>query len=263
MVRRPLGNHHHGPETLLVTSDTTQQTDAVAAQTESLRHAITRARFVLFDFDGPICRLFAGHSAERVAKDLVEWLERQGMRGLLTSEEREHPDPLAVLHAVDRRRPRSDLVTELEARFTQQELKAVPTAWPTAYADPLIRTWSAVGARLAVTTNNSPLTASRYLAGRGLTECFTPNIYGRTKDLTHLKPDPHCLNQALNALGAAPSAALMIGDAPSDFYAAERAGVPFLGYARHEDKEKLLRDAGAEHVVASLETVLRVLLGQH
>ncbi|MFD4563511.1 HAD family hydrolase [Streptomyces sp. NPDC058467] len=269
MVRRPLGNHHHGPDTLLVTSDTaqTEQTDAVATEpvateTEKLREVITRARFVLFDFDGPMCRLFAGHSAEDVAKDLVEWLERQGLRGLLTEEERVHPDPHAVLRMVDRRHPRSDLVVELEERLTQHELKAVASAMPTAWADPLIRTWTAVGARLAVATNNSPLVVSRYLDSRGLAGCFTPNIYGRTRDLRHLKPHPYCLNRALTALGAAPSSALMIGDTPSDLYAAQRAGVPFLGYARNEDKATLLRRAGAEDVVGSLEPVLRVLRGQ-
>ena len=244
-----------------MTSDTTQ-TEQVTAETANLREVIKRARFVLFDFDGPICRLFAGHSAEDVAKDLVEWLERQGLMGLLTEEERVHPDPMAVLYAVNRRRQHSDLVVELEERLTQQELKAVNSAWPTEFADPLIRTWSAVGARLAIATNNSPRTATRYLESRGLAGCFAPNIYGRTQDLDHLKPDPHCLNRALNALGAAPRSALMIGDAPSDYLAAEQAGVPFLGYARNGYKEKLLRDAGAEDVVGSLEPVLRVLRDQ-
>jgi len=234
----------------------------VATETENLRQVIDRARFVLFDFDGPICRLFAGHSAEDVAKDLVAWLEAQGLRGLLSEEERGHPDPMAVLYAVNRRHPQSDLVAELEERLTQQELKAVPSAWPTPYADPLIRTWTAVGARLAIATNNSPRTAASYLASRALAECFAPNIYGRTQDLHHLKPDPHCLNRALNALGAAPSAALMIGDAPTDCVAARQAGVPFLGYARNGYKEKLLRDAGAEVVVGSLEPLLQTLRGQ-
>ncbi|WP_307538103.1 HAD family hydrolase [Streptomyces sp. V3I8] len=237
----------------------TKQTGPVATETENLRAVIERARFVLFDFDGPICRLFAGHSAQDVAKDLVEWLERQGLRELLTAQERVHPDPMAVLYAVNRRHPHSDLVVELEDRLTQQELKAAPSAWPTEFADPLIRTWSAVGARLAVATNNSPRTAATYLESRGLSGCFAPNIYGRTQDLDHLKPHPHCLNRALNALGAAPRSALMIGDAPSDYLAAESAGVPFLGYARNERKEKLLRDAGARYVVASLEPVLGVL----
>ncbi|MEU0115031.1 HAD family hydrolase [Streptomyces bobili] len=260
MVRCPLGNHHDGPDTLLVTSDITQA-DQAASRTEredaeELRRRIRRARVVLWDFDGPICRLFAGHSAERVADGLVEWLEGRGLRGLLTEAERESPDPHVVLHAVDRRHPGSDLVAELEERLTQEEVRAAASAMPTAWADPLIRTWTAVGGRLAITTNNSPRVVTEYLDSRGLASCFAPHVYGRTQDLHLLKPHPHCLNRALTAMGSAPGGALMIGDAPSDYRAAREAGVPFLGYARNSHKEKLLRDAGATTVVASLEVVL-------
>lgn len=226
---------------------------------ESLPEVIRRARVVLWDFDGPICRLFAGHSAERVAGELVDWLEGRGLHGLLSAAERESLDPHVVLRAVDRRHPDSDLVAELEERLTQEELRAATSAMPTAWADPLIRTWTAVGSRLAITTNNSPRVVRAYLDDRGLTACFAPHIYGRTQDLRRLKPDPHCLNRALSAMGAAPTAALMIGDAPSDLAAARQAGVPFLGYARNERKAKPLLDAGAAHVVTSLEPLLRAL----
>jgi phosphoglycolate phosphatase-like HAD superfamily hydrolase len=53
----------------------------------------------------------------------------------------------------------------------------------------------------------------------------------------------------------------MIGDTPSDFLAAREAGVPFLGYARNERKEKALREAGAGMMVGSLELVLQTLRG--
>lgn len=245
-----------------MTSDATQ-TGAVPFETENdpnrLTHLISRARVVLWDFDGPICRLFAGHSAERVAGDLVSWLEGRGMHGLLSDTERESLDPQVVLRAVDRRHPGSDLVAALEERLTQEELRAASSAWPTAYADPLIRTWTAVGTRLAITTNNSPRVVREYLASRGLVDCFAPHLYGRTQELHHLKPDPHCLNRALSAMGAAPADALMIGDAPSDLQAAERAGVPFLGYARNDRKAKFLLEAGAEWVVGSMETLLKLL----
>lgn len=248
-----------------MTSDTAQ-TERVASDTEKetveLRELIARARVVLWDFDGPICRLFAGHSAEQVAEGLVEWLEGRGLHGLLTEAERESLDPHVVLRAVDRRRPGSDLVAELEERLTEEELKAASSAMPTAWADPLIRTWAAVGSRLAITTNNSPRVVGKYLASRGLTSCFTPHVYGRTDDLHLLKPDPHCLNRALCAIGSAPAAALMIGDTPSDFLAAQEAGVAFLGYARNEHKEKLLKGAGASVVVLSLEPVLQVVKAQ-
>ncbi|MFJ6555870.1 HAD family hydrolase [Streptomyces luteogriseus] len=243
----------------------TKQTGAahIAAENDPnrLRHLIRRARVVLWDFDGPICRLFAGHSAERVSGDLVSWLEGRGLHGLLTETERESLDPQVVLRAVDRRHPGSDLVAELEERLTQEELRAASSAMPTPYADPLIRTWTAVGSRLAITTNNAPRVVRTYLAGRGLADCFAPHIYGRTQELHHLKPDPHCLNRALRAMGTAPGEALMIGDAPTDHRAAERAGVPFLGYARNDRKAKLLLEAGAETVVGSLETLLRLLRG--
>ncbi|MDX2594234.1 MULTISPECIES: HAD family hydrolase [Streptomyces] len=245
-----------------MTSETTTQTEETTNESEKLRELIRSARVVLWDFDGPICRLFARHKAELVAAELVEWLAGRGLHGLLSDRERASLDPHVVLRAVDRRHPGSDLVTELEERLTQEELRAAISALPTAYADPLIRTWTAVGSRLAITTNNSPRVVRSYLDGRGLTACFAPHIYGRTADLHLLKPDPHCLNRALNAMGAAPGAALMIGDSLSDLDAADRAGVPFLGYARNEEKGKLLREAGAEHVVASLEPVLRGLRGR-
>ncbi|MEU2550608.1 HAD family hydrolase [Streptomyces sp. NPDC013313] len=237
-------------------------TEETEGETEELRNLIRRARVVLWDFDGPICRLFAGHSAERVATDLARWLEGRGLHGLLTQEERESLDPHVVLRAVDRRHPGSGLVGELEERLTQEELRATGSAMPTAYADPLIRTWTAVGSRLAITTNNSPRVVREYLAGRGLVGCFAPHIYGRSEDLQHLKPDPHCLNRALEAMDAAPGTALMIGDTPSDLYAANSAGVPFLGYARNERKEKLLQEAGAAHTVRSLRPVLRQVRAQ-
>ncbi len=237
-------------------------TPAAENETAELRELIARARVVLWDFDGPMCRLFAGHSAKSVAAGLVEWLEGRGLRSLLTESERETLDPQVVLRAVDRRHPGSDLVAELEERLTQEELRAAKLAMPTAYADPLIRTWTAVGARLAITTNNSARVVGTYLESRGLTSCFAPHLYGRTQNLHHLKPHPHCLNRALNAMGSAPGDALMIGDADTDFQAAQEAGVPFLGYARNEQKEKLLRGAGARTVVNSLEPVLRAVRRQ-
>jgi hypothetical protein len=61
--------------------------------TENLQELITRARCVLLDFDGPVCRLFAGHSATRVTRALVALLAERGALGLLTEEERWSSDP--------------------------------------------------------------------------------------------------------------------------------------------------------------------------
>lgn len=197
--------------------------------TPELTELIAPARVVVWDFDGPICRLFAGHEAKRAAAGPRARLERQG------------------------RSP------ELEELLTQEELRAVSSAMPTAYADPLIRTWTALGARMAVATDISPRAVRAYLDSRGLSSCFGPRVYGRTQDLRRLDPDPPALDRVLDAMGAVPAQALVIGDAPACLRAARAAGVPFLGYVRDPDGRRLLRQAGASTVVGSLEPVLSAL----
>ena len=227
--------------------------------TPELTELIAQARVVVWDFDGPICRLFTVREAERVAAELVARLARQGLVPPLTDTERATPDPQLVLRAVARRHPGDELIAELEEHLTQEELRAVSSAFPTPFADPLIRTWTALGARMAIATDNSPRAVTAYLAGRGVGECFAPHIYGRTQDFHRLKPDPHGLGRALHATGAAPDTVLALGGSPGDVDAARAAGVPFLGYARDERKAGQLREAGAPVVVRSLESVLLAL----
>ncbi|MFJ9804110.1 HAD family hydrolase [Streptomyces wuyuanensis] len=226
---------------------------------ETIEDLINGADHVLFDFDGPICRLFARHPATGVAESLVGWLDRHGGEVRLTDEQRAAEDPHDVLRAVARLHPGSDVVEGLERELTRQELLATRSAWPTAWADPLIRTWSAVADGLAVATNNSPRAAEEYLTGRGLRDCFARHVHGRAPDLGLLKPDPDCVLRALDSLGATPASALMIGDTPSDLFAARAAGVNFLGYAEDARRAERLRAAGATVVVDSLEPVLAIV----
>ncbi|MBO1337490.1 HAD family hydrolase [Streptomyces sp. VRA16 Mangrove soil] len=231
----------------------------VTYERTELRDVIRRATFVLFDFDGPICRLFPGDSARDIGREQLLWLESKGRLDVLTRTEQRRLDPHAALAKVGGLPQHGALARQMEKRLAEDELQAVHSAFPTPYADPVIRTWQAVGARLAVATNNSPEAVRRYLAGRGLSGCFEPHIYGRTQELELLKPDPHCLNRALRGLEADASDALMVGDTVSDFTAARAAGVPFLGYARGSAEAADLTAAGARHVVGSLEEVLAIL----
>ncbi len=230
-------------------------------EAKELRELVARTRHVLFDFDGPICRLFAGYPAKDIARAQVEWLDSSGRGAVLTEEERFSPDPHGTLSALAERHPGTDLVAELEERLTWHELRAAKKARPTPYADPLIRTWVAVGARLAIVTNNSARTVTAYLRDRGVFSCFHPHVYGRTQDLSVLKPHPKTLILALTAMGAAPEASLMIGDTPSDHLAARAAGVDFLGYARNEASELRMLEAGVprESIIGSLEPLLHAV----
>ncbi|MFF4271199.1 HAD family hydrolase [Streptomyces sp. NPDC001536] len=243
----------------------TGQTDVVTDPIESLREQVARTRHVLFDFDGPICQLFAGYSAADIAEAQVKWLEVQGRDGLLTEQERFSRDPHGVLGTFAARYSGSDLVIGLEAHLTREELRAAKDAYPTPHVDVLIQTWVAVGARLAIVTNNSARTVADYLGRRKLLSCFAPHIYGRVADeLHHLKPHPATLYRALRAMGAAPASSLMIGDSDSDFLAARAAGVRFLGYARKPGKRQALLDAGVrpENILDSLEPLLTAVRAQ-
>ncbi|MFG2732485.1 HAD family hydrolase [Streptomyces canus] len=137
-------------------------------------------------------------------------------------------------------------------------MDAVPKAMPTPYADPLIRTWASFGVEFAITTNNAAVTAAAYFEGRGLADCF-PYVYGRTPNLDLMKPNPYCLEEAIKAMGAVPSATLMIGNAATDLEAARQAGVSFLGYARNAHIGQRLEEAGAEFIVDSMQQVLNAL----
>lgn len=227
-----------------------------------LRELFDSATCVLFDFDGPVCRLFAGYPAENVAADLLKRLRQQGREGLLSPREAASGDPHAVLRALARINPRSPYLKGLEAALTEHELRAAEAAEATPYADELIRALEAREYGLAVTTNNSASVVRRYLTPRGLVDCFGPHIHGRTQDLLRLKPDPDCLQRALDSTGVPASRALMIGDTPADWEAARKAGVAFVGYARNAEKRNALLEAGADEsaVVASLGPVLDVVV---
>jgi HAD superfamily hydrolase (TIGR01509 family) len=222
-----------------------------------LHELLGSAKCVLFDFDGPVCRLFAGRPAVAVADRLRGWLVGIGEEGLLSPRARTTGNPLEIVGHVARTAPGSPVSEALEERLTKEEKEAAVTAEATPHADALIQTLVEAGLNVAVTTNNSPRTVRSYLARRQLDACFGAHIYGRGKDAARLKPDPYCLEQALNALDMAADAAIMIGDAVADLRAARSAGVPFVGYATGPGKAIALRQAGADAVLMDLYPMLR------
>ncbi|MFE5890800.1 HAD family hydrolase [Streptomyces sp. NPDC002285] len=222
-------------------------------ESDLLRDAAERivsGRCVLFDFDGPLCRLFPGTSSAPLADDLRKIVARRGALALLPPAALTSIDPQVVLRAVDVVRPGDDLVAELDACLVQGEKHAARTAPPTEGADDLVRRLAKEGVRIAVTTNNSPEAVAVYLRRTGLDEYFEGRIHGRTEDPKRLKPHPDCLHRALVAFGVDAGDALMFGDTVTDLAAARAAGVTFVGFAPDggdgagEREAKALRAAG-------------------
>lgn len=222
------------------------------ADATDVRDLLTATRCVLFDFDGPICRLFPRGASASLADELRTLVAKFGAEDLLTAGERGAIDPHVVLRAVHRARRERDvaeLLDLMEESLTAGEVDAARRAWPTPYADVLIEGLAERHVRLAVVTNNAPEAARCHLELRGLRGRFAA-VHGRT-DPGLMKPEPHVVLRALDSLGCAPEDAVMIGDTGADVRAAERAGVRFIGYGRNARKVKGLRDAGACEVIGS------------
>ncbi|MFD4990278.1 HAD family hydrolase [Streptomyces sp. NPDC058372] len=217
----------------------------------AVRELVAAAKTVILGFDGPLCRLYDPLTARAATEALTRLLREHGV----PAEEVPGRTPLALLRSLTLGALDDDpeLSTALDALLTESEVAATLTARPTPYADNLVRTWSAVGTRLAVATGHAADAVHAYLAGRGLTACFGPHVHGRTGGLAHLGHDAP--PRALAALGADPADALVVGSTPDDLRAARDAGAPFLGYARDLRGWERLHAAGATLVTGTLEPV--------
>ncbi|MFD9563271.1 HAD family hydrolase [Streptomyces sp. NPDC059994] len=192
------------------------------------RDLLNTANCVIFDFDGPVCSLFASHRASVVVRDLHAWLEKDLEVAVPPGEFA--ADPLGYLGLVEQSYPGDPCVEELEKRLTEQEERAAESARPTEGAAELIRELAAVRTRLGIATNNSPEAVVAYLRRMDLAGSFGAHIHGRGQDIAKLKPDPDSLLRVLDSTGSKPEESVMIGDSKNDLRAADRLGVPFIAF---------------------------------
>ncbi|MEV6796147.1 HAD family hydrolase [Streptomyces sp. NPDC051320] len=215
-----------------------------------LRALLSDAALVLWDFDGPVCGLFAGLGAPEIAADLramavgrmPRWRQLDGL-----------DDPLAVLRLAYDAFPSDPdgLISAMRKRLEELETDAASTAEPTPGAFELMEQLLAAGKQLVIATNNSEAAARAYLELHGVGRYFRA-VVGRHDDPRLMKPHPYCLERLLTETGSAAADALMIGDSPADAVAARTAGVPFVGYHATPAKRARLRAAGAPHLVSDL-----------
>lgn len=207
---------------------------------------VARASAVLLDFDGPICKLFAGVRSADVAADLRRYLEQRGSPVLDDGT----GDPLAVLRMSAGLEP--DILADLQTELVRAEVRAVSSAVPTPDADAVIRGIAESGRKLAVVSNNSAQAVREYLALRGL-DAYVSAISARTSaDPLLMKPNPYLLERALSGLVVRASDAIFIGDSVSDVQASVAAGVLCIGYANKPWKSERLAAAGAAGVVDAM-----------
>ncbi|MDN3356128.1 HAD family hydrolase [Actinomadura sp. DC4] len=218
----------------------------------ALADVMNRSRCLLFDFDGPICGIFAGLPAPSIAADLCELVAGRGVdipREVTTS-----GDPFDVLRYAATFSP--DLTQAVADELRALELRAVEVASATPHARQVIEAAHQAGRAIAAVSNNSREAVTRYLTTAGLAPMFT-RIIGRTDpDPDLLKPSPHLITRAVKELGADSAECVLIGDSLSDIEGARNAGVFNVGYANKPGKLERFTTAGADAVITSMGELL-------
>ncbi|MET8756841.1 HAD family phosphatase [Lentzea sp. NPDC004782] len=210
-----------------------------------------RASAVLFDFDGPVCSVFAGYPAPTIAGELLQYLLGQNVE--LTSEVASETDPMEVLRWTGANEP--GLTAQVEDRLSDAERKAVETAAPTPFSTEAIQAARSRGQRVAIVSNNSAGAVEKYLSAHGLTAQVELVVGRAYAEPSRMKPNPEPLLRAVEAFSLRPEDSVLIGDALTDIEACKRAGVRSVGYAKDETREVALTSAGAELVITSMSAV--------
>ncbi|KAB8192577.1 HAD hydrolase-like protein [Nonomuraea phyllanthi] len=218
----------------------------------AVQDAMRKAECVLLDFDGPICDIFAGLPAPRVAASLRSFLTDHDVE--IPAEIEAFDDPLAVFRfswqlGRDMSRITQDILTTLE-------VEAVKTAHPTPGAADVIRQSKRLGKSVAVVSNNSTMAVIAYLQRTHLREEIDYVSARVNPDPNFMKPNPHLVRQALERLAATPSATILVGDSMTDMEVCLATGVVAVGYANRPGKASQLEKAGANYVVTSMTKLL-------
>src|SRR6201996_6066374 len=161
---------------------TSPGTDAAA-----LGAIIARTRYLLLDFDGPICSIYAGLPAPTVAEKL-----RQLFPGELPEEIANTPDPIEVFKYSAT--VSDEMAARVETEMADLEVAAVPTADPTPYVHQVIASARESGRIIGVVSNNSPRAVNAYLDRHSLSSGIAL-VVARTSHHLPSPPQPQQRNR--------------------------------------------------------------------
>jgi HAD superfamily hydrolase (TIGR01509 family) len=215
---------------------------------EALGDILARTRYLLLDFDGPVCDIFTGLPATTVAERLRKLITGQAVQ--MPEQIVRSPDPIEIF--TYSATVSADLAARVEAEMADQELAAVPTARPTPYVHEVVTSCRDSGRGVAVVSNNADRAVRAYLAQHGLDDRIKLVAARTSPDPALLKPSPHLIEQAIAGLGAPRAECVLVGDTTTDMQAARLAGIDSIGYANRPGKHASLAAAGATAVISSL-----------
>ncbi|MGW2480472.1 HAD family hydrolase [Streptomyces sp. NPDC001571] len=222
----------------------------------TLAEVLEATRAVLFDFDGPICDVFAGHPAPDVARHLAEILAEFDVT--LGSKAHGTDDPMEILRLAPQ--GGEPALRAIEEELTKAEVTAVRLAGPPIPgAVAALEAARASGRKVAIVSNNSTASVRAFLMLHELRP-LVDAVVGRAPYWPDaMKPDPHSLLLASSELDTHPRDCTLIGDSVTDVEATKATGGCSIGYANKPGKERALGEAGADVVVTDMAAVAEAL----
>jgi phosphoglycolate phosphatase len=212
----------------------------------ALAAVVIRTRYLLLDFDGPVCSIFAGLPAPTVADELRKLFTPDQLTGTAKTT----ADPIEVFIQAAEVSP--ELAARVEAELTTFEVTAVTTAKPTPYVHEVLAGCRESGRTVAVVSNNSASAVNAYLDRHGLIDGVALVIARTSHDPALLKPSPHLLEIAVEKLAAGPAATTLVGDSLTDIEAAHSAGIGSIGYANKPGKREAMTEINVGAVIGSM-----------
>ena len=214
---------------------------------DQIARVIADARAIIFDFDGPLCDVFAGSPASDVARRLE----------VLLGAPVDSDDPLEVLRESGAHS--GEKLWEVERALIEAEQAAVACSIATPGGPESVRACVAGGRRAAVVSNNSAPAVSAFLREFGLAADVQPVIGREPARPDLMKPHPRPMRRALDALGLPASAVAFVGDTLTDVEVAEIVGMPCLAYANKPGKRGMFERAGAAVVFQDMRELANAL----
>ncbi|MEU8938860.1 HAD hydrolase-like protein [Streptomyces goshikiensis] len=223
---------------------------------DQLSGVLEHARVVFFDFDGPVCDVFARLPACGVAKQLTALLSIQHEAAGAKAAETDDPiEVLRIAHETD-----AAIAQAVEQALTATEVEAVAVAGPpTPGAMEALQAARSSGRAVVVVSNNSADCVQWFMELHGLGKYVARTIGRPSGEPPLMKPNPYPLISAAEQVHVDITLSTLIGDSLTDIQAAHAAGATVIGYANKPHKAALFAEAGADAITDAIQDIADVL----
>ncbi len=216
----------------------------------ALAAVLATTRPVLLDFDGPVTTLMPA-GIDRAISDLMRAALRDAA-GDVPAEIADTKDPLAVLRVAAATQP-TDVLAAIEDVCRAGEIDAALRSEPTNGAHDAMRVCRDTDRPIVIVSNNAPEAIEAYLERHHLRDLVDAIMARPDHRPDLMKPHPELVHRAVQFLAEAPSRCAFVGDSVTDVQVSQRSHVRSIGYAKTHQRERDLRDAGADALVRTMD----------